>query len=255
MGKLDFPVFDADNHLYETQDAFTRHLPANYDGLFKYVEVNGRTKIAVDNVISDYIPNPTFDVVARPGAFAEYFSGNNPEGKSLRELAGKPIRTGEEFRTAEPRLTLLDELGLDAALMFPTLASLLEVRLTDDPELTCTVIHAFNQWLYDEWTFNYRDRIFATPIVNPSIPERGVAELDWLLDRGAKGVVDAAGTGRRSPRHPVPVPAGIRSVLGPSGRIRCAGDPACVGLRLPAVHQRLGGHQPGNAGVQAQPVL
>jgi hypothetical protein len=129
--------------------------------------------IAVDNVISDYIPNPTFEVVARPGAFAEYFAGNNPEGKSLRELAGKPMRTGEEFRTAEPRPTLLDELGLDAALMFPTLASQLEVRLTDDPELMCTVIHAFNQWLYDEWTFNYRDRIFATPIVNPSIPERG----------------------------------------------------------------------------------
>ena len=24
---LDFPVFDADNHLYETTDAFTRFLP------------------------------------------------------------------------------------------------------------------------------------------------------------------------------------------------------------------------------------
>jgi predicted TIM-barrel fold metal-dependent hydrolase len=155
-------------------------------------------------VISDYIPNPTFDVVARPGAFAEYFSGNNPDGKSLRELAGKPIRTGEEFRTAEPRLRLLDELGLDAALMFPTLASLLEVRLADDPDLTCTVIHAFNQWLYDEWTFNYRDRIFATPIVNPSIPERGVAELDWLLDRGAKVVLlrPAPVAGHRGTRSP-----------------------------------------------------
>src|ERR1700693_3752424 len=87
MGKLDFPVFDADNHLYETEDAFTRHLPKQYDGLFKYVQVNGRTKIAVDNVISDYIPNPTFEVVARPGAFAEYFSGNNPEGKSLMTLS------------------------------------------------------------------------------------------------------------------------------------------------------------------------
>src|ERR1700688_1465493 len=153
MGKLDFPVFDADNHLYETEDAFTRHLPKQYDGLFKYVQVNGRTKIAVDNVISDYIPNPTFEVVARPGAFAEYFSGTHPEGKSLRELAGKPIRTGEQCRTAEPRRT---------------------------------VLHAFNKWLSDEWTFSYRDRTFATPIVNPSITERGVAELEWLLGRGAK---------------------------------------------------------------------
>ena len=26
MSKLGYPVFDADNHLYETEDAFTRHL-------------------------------------------------------------------------------------------------------------------------------------------------------------------------------------------------------------------------------------
>ena len=25
--KLDFPVFDADNHMYETTDAFTKYLP------------------------------------------------------------------------------------------------------------------------------------------------------------------------------------------------------------------------------------
>jgi hypothetical protein len=58
---------------------------------------------------------------------------------------------------------MLDDLGLAGALMFPTLASLLEVRFTDDPELTCTIIHAFNEWLYDEWSFNYKDRIFSTP--------------------------------------------------------------------------------------------
>jgi predicted TIM-barrel fold metal-dependent hydrolase len=204
MGKLDFPVFDADNHMYETEEAFTRHLPSRYQGLFKYVQVDGRTKIAVDNLISDYIPNPTFEVVARPGAFAEYFAGNNPEGKSLREFAGKPIHASDAFRSAAPRLALLDELGLDAALIFPTLASLLEVRLTDDPELTCTVIHAFNEWIHDEWTFNYEGRIFATPIVNPCVPERGVAELDWLLERGAKVVL----------MRPAPV-AGYRGTLSP----------------------------------------
>jgi predicted TIM-barrel fold metal-dependent hydrolase len=198
MGKLSFPVFDADNHLYETEDAFTRHLPSEYEGLFKYVQVNGRTKIAVDNVISDYIPNPTFEVVA------EYFAGNNPQGKSLRELAGKPIRTTDAFRSAAPRLSLLDELGIDAALIFPTLASLLEVRLVEDPELTCTVIHSFNEWLHDEWTFDYDGRIFATPVVNPCIPERGVAELDWLLDRGAKVVLmrPAPVAGHGGPRSP-----------------------------------------------------
>ena len=31
---VDFPVFDADNHLYETEDAFTRHLPAHAQTCF-----------------------------------------------------------------------------------------------------------------------------------------------------------------------------------------------------------------------------
>ena len=44
---LGIPVFDADNHLYETQDAFKRHLPKRYDGLIEYVTVRGRTKIAI----------------------------------------------------------------------------------------------------------------------------------------------------------------------------------------------------------------
>ena len=126
-------IFDADNHLYETEDAFTRYLPGEYEGIFKYVQVHGRTKVAVNNVISEYIPNPTFEVVGRPGALADYFGGNNPDGRTPREIIGEPMRSIDAFRSVEPRLSLLDELGLDAALMFPTLASLLEVHFTDDP--------------------------------------------------------------------------------------------------------------------------
>jgi hypothetical protein len=76
--KLEFPVFDVDNHLYETTDAFTRYLPAEFDGLVKYVQVNGRTKIALRNHISEYIPNPTFNKVAAPGAQELEFKLKNP---------------------------------------------------------------------------------------------------------------------------------------------------------------------------------
>jgi hypothetical protein len=34
---VDFPIFDADNHMYETTDAFTKFLPPGYEGLIKYV--------------------------------------------------------------------------------------------------------------------------------------------------------------------------------------------------------------------------
>src|SRR5580658_943796 len=110
---VDFPVFDADNHMYENTDAFTKFLPKEYEGLIKYVEVAGRTKIAVRNVISDYIPNPTFEVVAAPGAQEEYFKLGNPEGKSRREIMGKPIRALPAFSEPGPRLQLMDELGID----------------------------------------------------------------------------------------------------------------------------------------------
>ena len=154
MGKLDFPVFDADNHLYETQDAFTRHLPAKYDGLFKYVQVNGRTKIAVRNVISEYIPNTTVNVVGRPGASEELFKHGNPEGKSRRELFGEPMRSIPAFFEPGPRLEEMNKLGLDRTLMFPTLASLLEERLRDDPVAIHVLVHALNEWLDEVWGFN-----------------------------------------------------------------------------------------------------
>ncbi len=185
-GRIDFPVFDADNHMYETTDAFTKYLPAEYDGLVRYVEVNGRTKIAVKGQISEYIPNPTFSVVAAPGAQEEYFRIGNPEGKSRREIMGKPIRSLPAFMEPGPRLELMDELGLDRALMWPTLASLLEERIRDDPEAVHAVVHALNRWMHEHWTFNYENRMFPTPVIHLGIVDRAEEELEWVLERGAK---------------------------------------------------------------------
>ncbi len=185
----EIPVFDADNHLYETRDAFTRHLPKRYQGAIEYVELHGRTKIMVRGVLSDFIPNPTFDVVARPGAQEEYFRNGNPEGKSYRELVGDPMRCIPAFREPEPRLKLMDELGEDKTLMFPTLASLLEERMRDDPELTHAVIHSLNEWLYETWSFDYESRIFTTPVITMPIVEKAIEELEWAVEHGAKCVL------------------------------------------------------------------
>jgi predicted TIM-barrel fold metal-dependent hydrolase len=186
---LDFEVFDADNHLYETRDALTRHLPDAYRGVIDYVEVRGRTKIVVNGVISDYIPNPTFDVVARPGAQEKYFREGNPEGKSYREIVGEPMRSIPAFREPAPRLELMDELGIDRAMMFPTLASLVEERLRHDVEATHAVIHALNQWMLETWTFAYEDRIFPTPVITLPIVERAIEELEWVVENGARAVL------------------------------------------------------------------
>jgi predicted TIM-barrel fold metal-dependent hydrolase len=183
------PIFDADNHMYETVDAFTKFLPDRYRSAIRYIDVEGRTKIAVRGQISDYIPNPTFDVVARPGAQEEYFRKGNPEGKTRREIFGEPMRSIPAFREPAARLEMMDELRVDRTIMYPTLASLLEERMKDDPELTHAAIHALNEWMYETWSFNYQDRIFATPIITLPIVDRALEELEWVLERGARAVL------------------------------------------------------------------
>jgi predicted TIM-barrel fold metal-dependent hydrolase len=204
--RLAFPVFDVDNHFYETTDAFTKYLPAEYAGLVKYVQINGRTKIAIRNLISEYIPNPTFNKVAPPGAQELEFRAKNPSSKHAsgqaevgstteeerRTIAGMPpkyIESPPAFFNPADRLVMLDELGLDRAMMWPTLASLLEERLSDDPDATHVMVHALNEWMHEHWTFNFENRIFATPVITLPIVDKALAELDYLVERGAKAIL------------------------------------------------------------------
>jgi predicted TIM-barrel fold metal-dependent hydrolase len=200
--ELPYPLFDADNHLYETEDSLTRFLPKLYKDAIQYVKINGRTKIAIRGQISEYIPNPTFSVVAKPGAMEDYFKHGNPEGKSRREIFGEPMKAIPAFREPGPRLELMNELGVERSLMFPTLASLIEERMRDDPALIHVVVHALNQWLDDEWGFNYKGRIFTVPVISLPIVEKAIEELDWVVSRGARAVLirPAPVPGYRGPR-------------------------------------------------------
>jgi predicted TIM-barrel fold metal-dependent hydrolase len=101
----------------------------------------------------------------------------------------------------------MDELGVDRTLMFPTLASLLEERLRDDPDATHAVIHSLNQWIHEEWTFNYENRIFTTPVITLPVVDKAIEELEWVVERGAKTVLI----------RPAPVPGyqGSRSLAYP----------------------------------------
>src|SRR5580700_5724005 len=200
--ELPYPLFDADNHLYEPPEAMTRYLPKEYQSAIQYVQVNGRTKIAIRGQISDYIPNPTFEVVARPGAMEEYFAHGNPQGKSRREIFGEPMRSIPAFHEPKARMELMDELAISRTLMFPTLASLLEERMRDDPELIHVVVHALNQWLHEVWSFNYSGRIFTAPVISLPIVEKAIEELDWCVERGARVILvrPAPVPGLRGPR-------------------------------------------------------
>src|SRR5258708_16133029 len=165
--------------MYETTDAFTRYLPESHSGLVKYVQVNGRTKIALKNKISDYIPNPTFSKVGSPGAEELEFKLKNPSSRTKRREGDKVVTAPPRyidsipgFFNPEDRLVLMNELSLDRAMMWPTLASLLEERLADDPVATHVVVHALNEWMPEPWSFNFHYPALPPPALTlPPIPE------------------------------------------------------------------------------------
>ena len=66
------------------------------------------------------------------------------------------------------------------------------------------LIHALNQWMYETWKFDHDGRMFTTPVINLSIMDRALEELEWAVGRGAKTVLV----------RPAPVPGfrGTRSM-------------------------------------------
>jgi predicted TIM-barrel fold metal-dependent hydrolase len=187
---LPYPTFDCDNHLYETSDALTKFLPAEYEGVVKYVEVNGRTKLAINDRISDYIPNPTFGKVAVPGG-AGFDITKGRDGEQFGALAGGfgkmvAMPSIDAFFDPEPRLALMKEMGIDRTLLWPTLASAIEERMAEDPDAVCAVVHALNQWMHEHWSYVFADAIYATPLISLAVLDEALAELELIADRGAK---------------------------------------------------------------------
>ena len=184
---VDFPVFDADNHMYETTEAFTKFLPSEYYGADQVragERPRPRSRSGTSSPTTSRTPPSRWWPGREPGRSTS--SEAIPTGSPRREMMGEPIRSPEAFFAPEPRLALMDELGIDRALMWPTLASLLEERLRTDPKATHVVVHALNQWMHEHWSFNYEGRIFPTPVITLPIVSEAIKELEWVAERGAK---------------------------------------------------------------------
>ncbi|MEX5636462.1 amidohydrolase family protein [Parafrankia sp. FMc2] len=185
----DAPIFDADQHMYETPEALTRYLPEKYRRSVQFVQVGKRTRIAILGKITEYIPNPTFERVAAPGAHEKFFSGQNKEGKTLRELTGDPIEALPAFRGPESRIAMMDEQGVDEALVYPTLANLVEHSAAEDPELVVAIIHALNRWMLETWGYTHQNRLYMTPVISAALVDDARRELEYVLENGVKAVL------------------------------------------------------------------
>lgn len=203
MSYVDFEVFDADNHYYEAQDAMTRHLDKNMRGrCSQWAEVNGRHRLIVGGSICEFIPNPSWDPIAKPGSLENFFRGKEPP--NFTDL--DPLEMHRDFQDRDARLATMDEQGIRSAVFYPTQAVGVQSHFLYDIEAMHHQFHAFNQWLLEDWGFGSDGRIYGAPLIPFSDPEKAVAEIEWALEMGAKIVCTLPG----------PVPLGNGKSQAPS---------------------------------------
>ena len=210
QARLPYKVFDADNHYYESEDALTRHLPKEWSKRGpRWVKVDGRDRLLLGERLYRFVQYPTFSLVARPGSMHDFFHQDGPGKRSAKDMvrdALEPLRP--EYRDRDKRLKVMDEQGVGATWLFPSLAAGLEVAFQPDIPAALATFRAFNRWLNEDWGFHYRERIFAAPYLSLSDPDWAVEELEWCLKEGARVITMRNGplfteTGARSPADPI----------------------------------------------------
>ncbi len=179
-------TFDADNHYYEAEDAFIRHVdPRMQSRCMRWADVGGKQRLLVGGKVNRFIPNPTFDPVAKPGALIDYFRGKTTLG-DLHSAFGELDPISPAYRDPAARVKVMDDQGLDAAFMFPTLGVGMETSLAHDREALLAAFRGFNRWLLDDWTYDYQGRLLSAPYLTLVDVDWAVEELEFVLAQGAR---------------------------------------------------------------------
>ena len=114
----------------------------------------------------------------------DYFLG-------LREreaMIDRPIDAKEypAFYRKRERLELMDEHGVEATLMLPTLGVQVEHDIRHDIPTLYANVRSFNRWLEEDWGFGADGRIIGVPLMSLMDPDQAAEELERLLKAGAR---------------------------------------------------------------------
>jgi predicted TIM-barrel fold metal-dependent hydrolase len=191
---IDYSLFDADNHYYETRDAFSGHIdPAYRDKAIRArIDDDGVERVYVGDRRFTFLEHRNFDTVVPPGALRKMLRSLKAGTADIRGTdVEEPMQRAYTHRDA--RLSVMDAQGIESIFLFPTLAVCVEAFMMDDPGQLYANCRSFNSWLDEQWGFNYQGRIFAPPLMSLRDVDQAVAELEWALARGTRAICLRAG--------------------------------------------------------------
>jgi predicted TIM-barrel fold metal-dependent hydrolase len=182
----DYKYVDADNHFYEAPDAFSRHGNKRVKNFVQWFDQGKRKRLLLGGEFAPGTGNPTFNPVAKPGAFHESLKalerGEEPEGPRYGAL----VPLDRAFMYRDERIEAMKGQNLERTFIFPTIGYSIEHMLVDDWDMLYDLFHAFNAWMNEDWGFNYQDTIHAPVYVPMADIGRAVAELEWGIENGAR---------------------------------------------------------------------
>src|SRR6201995_4159830 len=114
QSKLGYGLIDADNHYYEAEDAFLRHGDEDVRRFVRWIQEGKRRKLAFGEKIADTPANPTFNPIAKAGAFHQRLKdleagrGRDEQGEFAKSPYGQLVPLPDAYRDRDARLDVMD---------------------------------------------------------------------------------------------------------------------------------------------------
>ena len=175
VASIDYPIVDADAHVYEPPDVWQSRVPQ---------ALRARAPQLVHTADGDVW---SFDDGARTRAIGlmaaagTSYLGFRPSG-----LTYETIRPGHFEACA--RLADMDADGIHAQLLYPSVCEEGARMFGDDRALQLACVRAYNEWLL-EFCATGPARLFGHAVIPATGVADAVAELEWALARGYRGVL------------------------------------------------------------------
>ena len=204
VGTLPYRMVDFDQHSYEATDCFTRFMPkAKLDSAIRLIDMPSGHKalLANERIITAFEKEHDLEKAYVPGSLAEMLRKRASGDAAEAERFFEPLQP--EYLDRDARVIQLGEQQIDKSIMYPGGWALLAEPFLDGIDPLYDNFRSFNQWIDEDWGFNYRDTIYAPALMSLRDLDHAVAELDRVLVAGAKFIYLAAGPAYgRSPGDP-----------------------------------------------------
>jgi predicted TIM-barrel fold metal-dependent hydrolase len=175
---IDYPIIDADAHVYEPPGVWQERVPA------RLRDRAPRVSRTDEGDVWSFDGGDRVRAVGLMAAAGQSWLDFRPSG-----LTYDGIRPGHF--DPEARLADMAADGIHAQLLYPSVCEEGARMFGDDRELQLACVRAYNEWVL-EFCAAAPDRLFAHAVIPATGVADAIAEMDWGLRAGHRGVLLSA---------------------------------------------------------------